>query len=403
MRFPTVTETFILREMIELERQGLSIELYVPIPGNEPVVHPDAAPYQARMHTAGYTSPAVIVANLGWLVRKPLTYLALWLETLTQLWGTWNFLVRDLLLLPKAAAFARKMEQQGIAHLHAHYATHTAFMAYMIWRLTGIGYSFTAHAHDIYIRRAMLCRKVRAARFVATISHFNREWLARECGEDTRDKIHIIRCGISPEQFRPRTPSHRDNGGLFRVLTVASLRDYKGIPVLVEACALAKERIPTLQWEVIGTGPDRTQIEALIAARNVGDVLHLAGSQPEGMVAERMQAADAFVISSIVLPNQRMEGLPVVLMEALASELPTIATNISGIPELVIDGETGYLVPERDPQAIADALVALYNDPDEGRLRGQRGRQLVLKGFAIENNTARLRELFEHALSGEDQ
>ncbi len=400
MRFPAITETFVLREMVEVERQGLPLELYVVIPQREKVVHPDARAYLPRMHTSPYLSLGVVLANLRWMLRKPATYLRLWRETFHDLWGTWNFLIRAILLFPKAATFAARMEEQGIGHVHAHFATHTAFMAYVIHELSGITFSFTAHAHDIFIRKAMLCRKVEAARFVAVISEFNREWIAKHCGDATLSKIHVVRCGVFPERHAPRvgTGAPRDSGAPFQVLTVASLRDYKGIPVLVEACRVVRDRIPGLRWEVIGGGPDRAQLEALIAEKGVGDVLTLAGPKPEDQVAERLASADAFVLTSVILPDMRMEGIPVVLMEALATGLPTVATRISGIPELVIDGQTGWLVPERDANAVAEALVELYNDPIEALRRGACGRARVLDEFTVPGNAARSRALFESAL-----
>jgi glycosyltransferase involved in cell wall biosynthesis len=182
------------------------------------------------------------------------------------------------------------------------------------------------------------------------------------------------------------------------VLTVASLRDYKGIPVLIEACRLVRDRIPGLRWDLIGGGPDRAALEAHIARAGVGDVLTLAGPRTEDQVAERLRTSDAFVLTSVVLPDMRMEGIPVVLMEALASGLPTVATRISGIPELVIGGDTGWLVPDRDPEAVAEALVELYNDPIEAARRAERGRQRVLDEFTVPANVTRLRILFEEAV-----
>ncbi len=396
MRFPAVTETFILREIVELERQGMPIDLYVVIKQDEEVVHPDAVPYIDRMHTVSLSKPAVWGANLLWLLRRPFRYVGLFIQMLVETFGTWNFLFREIIMFPQAAYFARQMEKNQITHVHTHYATHTAFATYVIHRLTGISYSFTAHAHDIYIRRAMLCRKIRFSTFVATISNFNKKLMMEECGADVGDKIHVVRCGVSPDEFRSR--AHHGEAGVFKILTVASLRDYKGIPYLIEACALARDRIPHLQWEVIGGGPDRKQLEALIEQRGVGDIFKLAGPQPTQVVAERMQQTDVFVMGSIIMPDMRMEGIPVVLMESLATELPTIATRISGIPELVIDGDTGYLAPERDPQAIADFLVEIYNDPEEGARRGRSGRQRVLDEFTIEGNVTRLRGIFEAIL-----
>jgi glycosyltransferase involved in cell wall biosynthesis len=162
-----------------------------------------------------------------------------------------------------------------------------------------------------------------------------------------------------------------------------------------------RERIPGLRWELIGGGPDRAALEAQIATAGVGDVLTLAGPKPEDHVAGRLETADAFVLTSVVMPDMRMEGIPVVLMEALASGLPTIATRISGIPELIIDGDTGWLVPDRDPRAVADALAGLYNDPIEAARRGARGRQHVLAEFTVPANVARLRALLEDAIAAQ--
>ena len=292
------------------------------------------------------------------------------------------------------------MQALGVAHVHAHYATHTAFMARAIHRLAGIGMSFTAHAHDIYLHREMLSEKLDASRFVVTISEFNRTWLERYCKDRSASKIHVVRCGVFPERHEPG-PARYTGGGTaerFRVITVASLRDYKGIPVLIEACRLLKERIPGLEWQLIGGGPDRKQLEEQIAHAGVEDVLALAGPRPEDEVALHMQRSDAFVLTSIVTASGRMEGIPVALMEAMASGLPAVATDISGIGELVLDGETGWLVPPGDPVAIANALAQVHDDPTEAGRRARRGRARVLGEFTVPANVARLRILLQEAL-----
>jgi len=402
MRFPAVTETFILREMVELERQGMPIELFVVIRQAERVVHPDARGYLGRMHTSPFVSLGVLWANVRWLARRPRALLALWSETVKSSWRSPSRMARGLALLPKAAAFATRMQELGVTHVHAHYATHTAFMAYAIHRLTGIGMSFTAHAHDIYLHQEMLSTKLHASRFVATISEFNRSWLERCCGAAAASKVHVVRCGVVPERYEPG--GHRDRPDhqattRFRMVTVASLRDYKGIPVLIEACRMLRGRIPGVEWELIGEGPDRKQLEALIARTGVGDLLKLVGPQPENDVARRMRDADAFVLTSVVTPTGRMEGIPVALMEAMVVGLPTVATRISGIGELVQDGETGWLVPPGNAAAVADALVEIHRDPREAHLRAARGRAHVLGEFTVPANVARLRGLFESALS----
>jgi colanic acid/amylovoran biosynthesis glycosyltransferase len=392
-KFPTITETFILREILEVERKGTPISLYTISRENPQVIHEDAKQYMDRLHVAPLTKPATWIANLQVFLKNPLLYIGLILLTLRELWGHWHLLIRDATAFPMAVAFSRTMKAEGIQHIHAHWATHTAYMAYIIHRLTGITYSFTAHAHDIYIRKGMLCRKVAAAEFVATISHFNREEMVRDCGEQVRNKIHIVRCGVMPEQFQ--SPQERPRHDKLMILTVASLRDYKGHPYAIEAAKLLKERLPNFEWLVIGGGPDQKDLEQQIEKLNVGDVYKLIGPKREHEVLDYMQKADVFVLPSIMMPDRRMEGLPVVLMEALAVELPTIATNISGISELVEDCVTGCLVPERNPDAMADAILYLAKNPEQARTFAQAGRQRVLEEFTIQGNAQRLINLFK--------
>jgi glycosyltransferase involved in cell wall biosynthesis len=391
-RFPTVTETFILREMIEVEREGLPISLYTLIQDDPDIIHEDAKPWSQRLHIAKYLSVSFITANLIALLTHPLLYLSLIVITIRDLWGCWNFFVRDLFLFPKAVTFARAMQREGITHLHAHWATHTAYTAYIVHRLTGIPYSFTAHAHDIYVRKAMLCRKVEAAKFVATISEFNLRELAADCGEGVRNKIYVVRCGVPVERF---TPQHVPTDAPFTILTVAGLRDYKGHPDAIQACKLIKDRLPGFRWWVIGGGPDRAALEALIAEMGVGDVFHLLGAKPEHEVRQFMEQADLFVMSSIILPDRRMDGIPVALMEALAMEIPTVATDVSGIPELVKDNVTGRLVPERRPELLADAIVDLYTHRAKARQLAQAGRELIQSEFTLHGNGEILVHLFK--------
>ncbi len=397
-KFPTVTETFILREIIEIERAGKPLALYTIRREDPDVVHDDARPWLDRLHEAKYGSAQLWLTNLKTFWKNPILYLSLLAQTIRELWGCWHLLVRDVAGFPKAVAFASMMQSQGIRHVHAHWATHTAYMAYIIHRLTGISYSFTAHAHDIYIRKSMLPTKVRAARFVATISHFNVEELVYDCGEDVRSKIHVVRCGVLPDRFHPRS-TRRDPDQPFTILTVASLRDYKGHPYAIQACKILKDKIPNFQWLVAGSGPDKDSLIEMIKAEGLENIFCLVGSRSEAQIYQLMQEADVFVLASIMLSDRRMEGIPVALMEALAVELPTVATQISGIPELVEDNITGRLVPERNPQALAEAILDLKNNPGKAKALACAGRQRILDEFTVDANAARLLALFEEVLS----
>jgi colanic acid/amylovoran biosynthesis glycosyltransferase len=399
-RFPHLPETFILREMIELEKHGLAISLFPLLRNDEPVYHHQAEPWMERAHFTPFISWPIIVANLYFLFRHPLKYLGLWLFSLWHSLPSPALLVFIPGILLKAAYYARMMPSLGVEHIHAHFATHPAAAAMMIHWLVDLPYSFTAHAHDIYVDRAMLCAKLERAKFVISISEFNKHLMGEHCPAMAEDKIHVIHCGVDPKRFRPaprivgRTP--------WRLLCVASLQEYKGQRYLIEACRLLQQWGVSFECQLVGRGQDRPQLERQIAEAGLDDHVLLLGPKSQDEVANLVAAADAFVLPSVVQANGKMEGIPVVLMEAMASELPIVSTQLSGIPELVEDGVSGKLVPPRDPQALADALLALYENRAEAQEMGRRGREKVLAEFTLADNAACLAELFR-AFSGRHQ
>jgi glycosyltransferase involved in cell wall biosynthesis len=393
-RFPKISETFILYEIVELERLGLRVEVFPLIREHEEVAHPEAAALVERAHYTSLRSWELLSAQLYWLLRRPAAYLAAWRDAL---WGNREspkFLSRALAVVPQAARFARQMRELGVEHLHAHYATHPALAAYVVRALAGIPYSFTIHAHDLYVERPMLAEKLRDAAFAVAISDFNRRLVAELYGPEAAAKTEVIHCGVDLEVFRPRP--RRPRAGPFTLICVASLQDYKGHPYLVDACARLRDAGLDFVCLCVGEGEDRPQIEARIAELGLGERVRLLGRQPRAEVSRLMAEADAMVLPSVVTASGKMEGIPVALMEALATELPAVATAISGVPELIRDGETGLLVPERDPAAIADAVLRLSASPDLGERLARNGRALVEREFDLRRNAAALRELLAH-------
>ena len=392
-RFPKITETFILIEMLELERQGVRVEIFPLIREREPVQHADAQRMVERAHFCRLFSRSVLDAQIYWLLRRPRAYLRAWWHAVRGNLESPKFLSRALVVVPKAAYAARRMVDLDVDHLHAHYATHPALLAYVVHLLTGIPYSFTVHAHDLYVERPMLREKVAAASFVVAISEFNRRMLIDLYGATAEERVIVVHCGIDPALFRPR--ERREPGELFTISCVASLAGYKGQRYLIDACDVLHQRGVPFQCLLVGEGEDRPHLEAQIRRLGLTDHVRLLGAQPRHNVSELLQQVDALALPSVVMPNGKMEGIPVALMEALAAEIPVVATAISGIPELVRDGETGLLVPERDAAALAEALLRLYTDRDLGRRLASAGRQLVLREFNLEHSVAQLRTLFE--------
>ena len=397
-RFPHLPETFILREMNEMRARGWDVALYPLILQNQPVVHPEAQAWVAEAHQLPFLSAAVLLSNLRTLFRQPLRYLGLWGKAVRHNIKSPNLLVRALALLPKAVYAAEQMTAENIRHIHAHYATHPAFVAWAIHQLTGISYSITVHAHDIFVRTAMLGTKLQEAEFVVAISEFNREYLAQKLGEWVRPKIHIVHCGIIPETYSAQ-PRHWQPGETLELINIGSLQPYKGQKYLVEACALLKEwRIPFHCRVIGGSDEVRADLEARIAQHGLSEHVFLLGGKTQQEVADLLQSAHCYVQPSIITPSGKMEGIPVALMEAMAAELPALATAISGVPELVRPDETGYLVPPEDVPALANALAHIYHHPEEAAQLAKNGRALVLSEFELRTNVQQLSELFTRLL-----
>jgi glycosyltransferase involved in cell wall biosynthesis/aminoglycoside phosphotransferase (APT) family kinase protein len=385
-RFPLVTETFILREIEEMERQGLPVVL-VPLLREKPaVVHREAEPWIARALYAPFLSPAVAGANLRALRQKPGRYLGLLARVLLGTARSPNFLARTLALFPKSVYLAERLREEGVVHVHAHFATHPTLVAYVVARLTGIPYSFTVHAHDLFVRSTFLEAKVRSARFVRAISRFNLEALERLC-PGAGGKTEVIHAGVDPSRYDASTVAAAAPP---RLLCVAALKPYKGLPVLIEACRLLREQGLRFRCDLVGDGPLRGDLERAIAARDLAGLVHLLGARRQDEVARLMAEAAVVVLPSVVAPDGQMEGIPVALMEAMSARRPVVASRLSGIPELVDDGRNGLLVPPEDPGALASAVRRLLEDPGLARRLGIGGREKVLAAFRLQDCVAAL-------------
>jgi glycosyltransferase involved in cell wall biosynthesis len=420
-RFPKLTETFILYEMQALERCGVEVEVFPLLPagsgaktsiegvslttklrellwpsGLHSVMHAEAAPYVARAHYGPLLSWEIAKANLHCLRRTPRAYLAA-LATLVQAnWGSRRLLLGGLALFPKMAWLARRMEGRGVQHVHAHFATHPAAAAFVIRRLTGIPYSFTAHGSDLHVDRHMLREKAAEAASVITISEYNKELIVAECGEPIRSKVQVLHCGVDASVFRP--PARRfsaDEAAAFCIVCIGTLYEVKGQTYLIEACRRLREHGVNFVCHLVGDGPDRQRLTRQAEEAGVADAVRFHGRQTREEIAALLNEADVLVAPSVMTRDGRREGIPVVLMEALGSGVPAVASRLSGIPELVIHEETGLLVPERNAEALAQALERLARDPALRRRLGQAGAAKVRREFDLERNAAALARHFE--------
>lgn len=384
-RFPRTSETFIVRELDRLSHiKGVEVGLWSLFSSPDARVHEIARPWVERLIRPRTASVLTGVAWASW--RHPRQLMSVVTLVVRRYGRKPGLLMRALLTCGLACAHARGIRPAD-THLHAHYASYPALAAWVCHRLVGVGYSFTAHAHDIYVDRTMLAEKVAAARFVATISRYNQD-LLKSLGTGT--PIELVHCGIDTAAYPYRQPRIPQSGTV-RALCVASLQEYKGHAVLLRAL----RDVPRLHLDLIGDGPLRGDLEELADHLGVVDRVRFLGAQDEQFVREALASAQLFVLPSIVAADGQMEGLPVALVEALACGVPVVSTNISGIPELVVDGCTGRLAEAGDETSLSEVLRLTLSDHERVAAFAEAGRALVEREFELDIEVEKLSRLFK--------
>lgn len=391
-RFPKISETFILNEMLGLRRRRVRIRLFPLIRENEPCRHPDVEAMLPHTRYLRLFSTALVADHLRFLMGKPGSYLGTWWVVFRGYARSPSRLPFALAVMLKAVHMAGLMHRQGTDRIHAHWATYPALCALIIKRLTGIPYSFTTHAHDIFVDRTMLRQKMEQARFVTTISDFNRRFLIEKLGDCAAEKVRVVRLGVDLERFSA-TSTTRQPPPPFRIVCVATLKDYKGHPYLLEACRLLKDRGIPLQCQCIGDGDARESIEQRIADLALEQQVQLLGLLPSEAVRRYLADAHCMVLPSIITARGKMEGIPVAIMEAMAMQVPVVATAISGIPEIITSGVNGILVEPENASAMADAILRIHQNPALARSMGAAARRTVTKDYDLDANIGLLHDL----------
>jgi len=388
-RFPKITETFVLYEILELKRQGVEVEIFPLLRERTRVTHPGYEQLLPNTHHRPLLAPKDLAVNLVQLFRRPGAYLGTLFLVLWRTLGSLNFFFGTLGFWLRAVQMAGEMKKLGITHVHAHFCNHPAMCAFIVHRLTGIPYSFTAHGSDLHVDQRALDLKIRFSAFSRMISRYNVDFVVGRLGRSFGDKLRVIRCGVDPEVFTPRNGKA---GPCFRILCVASFREVKGHRHLVEACALLRDRGIEFVCHLVGEGPTRGRVERRIREAELEDRVQILGALPRQQVIENMRAADVVVLPSVQDSKGRREGIPVTLMEAMACAVSVVASDLSGIPELISSGESGLLVPPGDPSVLAQALERLVRSPEERRRLGAGGRAAVLREFDLRVNSRQLVE-----------
>ena len=390
-RFPKTTETFVVRELNEVAANPeIDVQLYSLFAPREgaAMVHPSAEPWIHKVQRPSMGDS--IFSALRWTLRRPVQMTVM---TGMLVWGFGSRprqLAASLTAMVIGCRLAEEMQRERIEHVHAHFIGHPATAAWVIKRLTGIEYSVTAHAYEIFQDNEFLKPRVRAAQFVITISDFNADVLLRLCN-GRNPPIAVIRAGIVLEDF-PYRERRVPQDGPVQALAVGSLIEHKGHRVLLEA--LADPALERVNLTVVGDGEERQNLEAAAGAAGLSERVRFVGARREDEVAELMANSDLFVLPSLIAASGRMEGVPVVLMEAMASGAPVVASSLSGIPELVIDGETGRLAVQGDAASLRAQIAATLADPDSATGMTRAARKRVEDEYDVRRSVERLAEWF---------
>ncbi len=394
-RFPAVTETFVVNEWLALSGR-FRMRLVALRRSREATLHPETRRVMPSVRFAGGLRPGTVAAHLAWIVRRPRTYLSL-LAAVVR--GGLRFspleAAKETVVFWQAVGVARTAARDGVDHVHAHFASHPATAAWIVHRLTGIPFSFTAHANDLFVAPVLLDRKVADARFVVAISEYNRRILHERSPSARR--LEVVHCGVDGELHAWRDPGGRDRD---RVVCVASLFPKKGHVHLIDALALLAERRPAIALELVGDGPERDRILRRARERGVAERVSLLGARSSEEVRATLAGAGVFVLPSVRLPSGRMEGIPVALMEAMAGGVPVVATRLSGIPELVEDRVTGLLAEPADPRGLAAAMARVLDDDGLAGALALGARERVVRSFSLTREADRLGDLFAESISG---
>lgn len=384
--YPKVSHSFIRREIAALESRGLAVTRFSIRPPAELVDPDDLAESARTIVLLDGGIGRLVTATVRLFVRRPVAWLRTATLAVSTGLGSDRGLSRHLVYFAEACLLARRMAQHDIRHLHAHFGTNPADVAMYAGSLTGVPYSFTVHGPEEFDRPAALRlrRKIQRAQFVVAISSFGRSQLYRWAHYADWPKIHVVRCGLNAELF---DGLHQPVPDTQQLVSIGRLCEQKGHPLLVRAVAELTNRGYNLRLVIVGDGELRPSLERLISDYGLENNVIITGWQSGEQVKAWLQSSRALVLASFA------EGLPVVIMEALALGRPVIATMVAAIPELVTT-DCGWLIPAGSVDDLAAAMAAVLDcPPDRLTAMGLSGIQRIRQRHNVEHEADRLARL----------
>lgn len=395
--YPRISETFISNEILRLEQLGFKLTLFSMRLPRENFTHDSVKQIQAEVHYLptylGKQFFTLLFPNLLLALKRPRRYgqaLAIAFKRFrrTRKSATFKHLLQAGFLVNNHLGKGVEID-----HLHGHFAHSPTSVTMFAATLSNMPFSFTAHAKDIYTsNKEQLREKIDNASFVVTCTGFNAEHL-RSIAPESTTPIHRIYHGIDTTLFSSSTPQVESKPP-YRLLTVARITEKKGLPTIYQALAELKKRNISFQHVLIGDGDDREKTQALIDELDLRSHCQLLGTRTHQEVLQHFSKSDLFILGCQVARNGDRDGIPNVLVESLAMGVPALSTNVSAIPELIIDGATGRTVAPEDSSAMAEAIMELLQNQQLREKVSRSGQEFVKKNFDNLHLTAQLAELF---------
>src|SRR6266498_1914478 len=386
-RYPVLSQTFCDAEMLALERLGFELEIGSVYPPLTSLRHEHIACLRAPIH---YAPPQEILK----ISEKNAKTDGKWpCDLVDRHERKYGPSVKAEQRARNALYFADHFKRRGVDHVHVHFANRAAHTAMFLKEISGIPFSVTAHGQDFMkdLGNDNLLREIcAAAEFVAAETDYSRDLLRQRCPDS---RIHRVYNGMDLTRF-PAPNYEASINQLPRIISIGRLVTFKGFVYLIDACAELARQGLQFTCEIIGDGPLRGDLEAKIRKLNLSDRVHLLGSLSQRAVLEKLRSADVFALASATDAQGASDVFPTVIIEAMAAARPVVSTRLAGIPESVVHGETGLLVPPEDTMALAGALGRLIDDPKLRLQYGRAGRARIEQHFRIEHTVTPLIELF---------
>lgn len=399
-RYPAVSHTFILREVLRLRELGFALET---ASINSPDQPPDklTAAERAETERTYYIKQqglwGAITAQWATLITQPAGFFRGLKFALCLGGADLKKLAYSVFYFAEALIIGQWMRRRGLTHLHVHFATPAATVALIVCRIFPMTFSMTVHGPDEFYDAPgyYLAEKIAGAHFICCIGYYARSQLMKLSPPDHWDKFEISPLGVDPDLFTPRP--FQANPQPFEIICVGRLTPAKGQAILLDAIARLRREGRHLRLRIVGDGPDRAMLERFAAENQLGDAVIFTGAVNQDQIRALYAAADIFALASFA------EGIPVVLMEAMAMSIPCVTTWITGIPELIRNGEDGLLVAPSDAAGLAQAIARLMDDPELRRQLGEAGRDRVSAKYHLNHNIDRLAAIFRRRLGGGEQ